>query len=49
MVKTETQSKTRKGKREYLNETKTKDLLKSLDGFFEITIKIPSTWQRSSG
>jgi hypothetical protein len=41
IVKTESQSKTRKDKREYLNETKTRDLMKSLNGFFETTINIP--------
>jgi len=41
IIKTENQSRTKKGKREYLNETKTRDLIKSLDGFFETTIEIP--------
>jgi CRISPR/Cas system-associated endonuclease Cas1 len=41
VVKTENQSRTRKGKREYLNETKTRDFMNSLEGFFETTIDIP--------
>ena len=41
ITKTEIQSKTKKGKREYLNETKTRDLMKRLDRSFETTINIP--------
>jgi CRISPR/Cas system-associated endonuclease Cas1 len=41
ITKTEIQSKTRKGKREYLNETKTRDLMKRLDQFIETTVNIP--------
>ena len=41
IIKTENQSRTKKGKREYLNETKTRELMNSLDGFFETTIDIP--------
>ena len=41
MVQTENQSRTKKGKREYLNETKTRELMNSLDRFFETTIDIP--------
>jgi hypothetical protein len=41
IVKTENQTRTKKGKREYLNETKTRDLMNCLGSFFEKTIDIP--------
>jgi len=41
IVKTESQSKTKKGKRQYLNETKARDLMNSLNEFFEYGIEIP--------
>ena len=40
-TKTESTSKTRKGKREYLNDTQTRDLMKHLNYYFESTVEIP--------
>jgi CRISPR-associated endonuclease Cas1 len=39
-TKTESMSRTRKGKREYLNEIQTGDLMKSLNEYFESTVSI---------
>ena len=41
IVKTETQSRTRKGKREYLNDPNTRDLMNNLNRFFESAVEIP--------
>jgi len=40
-VKTETASRKRKGKREYLNEPKTTDMMKKLNCYFECKVEIP--------
>jgi len=40
-TKTESVSRRRKGKREYLNNIETRDLIKKLDAFFESKIEIP--------
>lgn len=40
-AKTETLSKKKMGKREYLNNSDTGDLMKKLDGFFESMINVP--------
>lgn len=34
-------SRKRKGKREYLNSTQTRQLMKQLDCFFETTVEVP--------
>lgn len=41
MFKTETLSRGKASKREYLDETKTRNFLKQLDDFFESTVEIP--------
>ena len=41
MVKSESVSRKRKGKREYLNDTDTKRMMKELEGFFESKVDIP--------
>ncbi|OGD45759.1 hypothetical protein A3K70_00620 [Candidatus Bathyarchaeota archaeon RBG_16_48_13] len=41
MVKTENLSPGKKGKREYLNDSGTDDLMKELDKFFERRVEIP--------
>ena len=41
MVKSESVSRKRKGKREYLNDTDTKRMMKELEGFFESQVDIP--------
>jgi len=41
IVKTESQSRNKKGKREYLNEVKTNDFMNSLNDFFEHFVEIP--------
>ena len=41
VAKTETQSRTKKGKREYLNDAETKDLMKNLNRYFESKVGIP--------
>lgn len=40
-VKTETLSKNKKGKREYLDDSKTKDLMKDLNQYFENMVEVP--------
>ena len=40
-VKTENLSKGKKGKREYLNDSETDDLVKELNQFFESRVEIP--------
>ena len=40
-VKTESLSRGKKGKREYLNDSQTNDLMRQLNGFFEKRVKIP--------
>ena len=39
-VKTESVSRNRKGKREYLNDRQTRDLMKQLYGFFESVVEV---------
>ena len=41
IVKTENLSRGKKGKREYLNDSDTNDLLKQLNQFFETRVEIP--------
>ena len=41
IVKTENQSRTKKGKREYLNEPKTQDLMRKLNVYFESEVEVP--------
>jgi CRISPR/Cas system-associated endonuclease Cas1 len=41
IVKTEDLSRNKKGKRVYLNEVQTRDLMKQLDKFFESHVTIP--------
>jgi hypothetical protein len=41
IVKTEDLSRNKKGKRVYLNDIQTRDLMKQLDKFFESYIEIP--------
>ena len=40
-VKTETLSRNKKGKREYLNDSETKDLMEKLNQHFESMIEVP--------
>ena len=40
-MKTESLSRKRKGKREYLNNIKTRDLMKQLHRYFESKVEIP--------
>ena len=40
-VKTETLSRMKKGKREYLNDIQTRDLANQLNGYFESRVEIP--------
>jgi len=40
-VKSESVSRSRKGKREYLNDTETRRMMKELDNYFELTVEIP--------
>jgi len=41
MVKSESLSRSRKGKREYLNDAETRRMMKELDGCFEYKVEIP--------
>jgi len=41
IVKVEDMSRNKKGKRVYLNDTQTRDLMKQLDKFFESFIEVP--------
>ena len=41
ITKAESMSRRRKGKREYLNGTQTRQLIKQLDHFFETTVEVP--------
>ena len=41
MVKTEKASRKRKGKREYLDDRQTRDLMKQLSGFKESRVEVP--------
>ena len=41
IVKTENLSRKKKGKREYLNNQSTRDLMKKLNNLFESTVEIP--------
>jgi CRISPR-associated protein Cas1 len=41
VVKTENQSRKKKGKREYLNDPKTSDFMRKLNGYFESKVEIP--------
>jgi hypothetical protein len=41
IVKTENQSRTKKGKREYLNDIKTRDMMDQLNDYFESMVEIP--------
>jgi CRISPR-associated protein Cas1 len=41
MVKRESVSRKRKGKREYLNDAETRRMMKELQGFFESKVEIP--------
>ncbi len=41
MIKSEGFSANRKGKREYLNDFQTRDLLKTLDRYFQSKVRIP--------
>jgi len=41
MVKSESSSRKRKGKREYLNDAKTKRMMKELERYFESKVEIP--------
>ena len=41
ITKTEVLSRNKKGKRQYLNDTKTKDMMKRLNGYFESMVEIP--------
>ena len=40
-VKSESGSRKRKGKREYLNNIKTRDMLKRLNQYFEVKVEVP--------
>ena len=40
-TKTESVSRKRKGKREYLNGVQTRQLMKQLNAFFEATVEVP--------
>jgi len=40
-VKSESVSRKRKGKREYLNDVETRCMMKKLQEYFELTVKIP--------
>lgn len=40
-VKSESVSRKRKGKREYLNDLTTRELMKQLSGLFESAVKVP--------
>jgi len=40
-VKSESVSRKRKGKREYLNDEKTRRMMKELEGYFESKMEIP--------
>ena len=40
-VKTENIGRKKKGKREYLSNPLTRNLMKQIDNFFEFTIKVP--------
>jgi len=41
IIKAETQSRNKRGKREYLNDLKTNDFTNKLHAFFEFTVQIP--------
>jgi len=41
-MKNEDLSTNRKGKREYLNDSQTRDLIKGLNRYFQIRVRIPS-------
>ena len=41
IVKTENIARTKIGKREYLNDKLTRELMKKLEAFFEFTIEVP--------
>ena len=41
MVKSESVSRTRKGKREYLNDAETRRMMKELERYFESKVEIP--------
>lgn len=41
MIKPESQSRKRKGKREYLNNAQTRDLMKRLHRYFEFAVEVP--------
>lgn len=40
-VKTETLSRDKKGKREYLNDSETKDFMNDLNRYFETMVEVP--------
>lgn len=40
-TKTERASRKRKGRREYLNGTQTRQLMKQLNAFFELVVEVP--------
>jgi len=40
-TKTEVLSRNKKGKRQYLNDARTKDMMRQLDGYFESMVEIP--------
>ena len=40
-VKSESVSRSRKGKREYLNDAKTRRMMKELQGYFELRVELP--------
>ena len=41
ITKAETQSRNKRGKREYLNDVKTRDFMDQLNEFFESVVEIP--------
>jgi hypothetical protein len=41
MVKTEKLSRSKQGKREYLNEVQTRELTRQLNGYFEFKVEVP--------
>ena len=41
MTKEDQASKNRKGKREYLNDTKTKEMMRELNDYFDTKIEVP--------
>ena len=41
VVKSESLSRKRKGKREYLNGVRTREMMKQLSGFFESSVEVP--------